>query len=291
MFELPSVRLTRVPTNGIHLNCAISGAGPLLLLLHGFPEFWGSWYRQIPALARHFKVVAPDLRGFGDSDKPEKGYDAITLADDVAGLIDAFGEGQKARIVGHDWGGYIAWALSYHHPTRINRMSIINSPHPYLYRVKVMTTTQIFKSWYVLFFYLPCIPEWFLRRRGGSGIKTVFHSGAFRPEVLDEQYIARATAEMLKPGAIRCGLAYYRATVRLGRKNIQFMNGKTNIPVQVIWGMNDPALGPGLLDGLERYASRLQVEKLPGVGHWVTHEAAEDLTNLLLRWQIPETAA
>lgn len=290
MFELPPANLTRVATNGIHLNCAVSGKGPLLLLLHGFPEFWGGWYRQIPALARQFKVVAADLRGCGDSDKPRSGYDALTLADDIAGLIDTFGEGRPVRVVGHDWGGFIAWALSYRYPERLDRLSIVNSPHPYLYRQKAMKTSQAFKSWYVLFFTLPWIPEWFLRRRGGAGIRTVFRQGAARPEALSKQYVDRAIAEMLKPGAIRCGLQYYRTAVCLGRKNVEFMNGRTQTPVQMIWGLDDSALGPMLLDGVDQYASHLRVHKLPGIGHWVMHEAGEDVTRLLLEWQTPETA-
>jgi pimeloyl-ACP methyl ester carboxylesterase len=290
MFELPPVTLIRVPTNGVHLNCAVSGDGPPLLLLHGFPEFWGGWYRQIPELARHFTVVAPDLRGYGDSDKPQSGYDAATMVEDIKGLIDTFGEGRPVRIVGHDWGGFIAWALSYKYPERIDRLSILNSPHPYLYRLKATKTSQAFKSWYVLFFTLPAIPEWFLRRRGGAGIRTVFRRGAAHPERLDKQYVARATAEMLKPNAIRCGLQYYRTTVWGGRKNIEFMNARTQTPLQMIWGLEDPALGPVLLDGVEQYASHLRLHKLPGIGHWVMHEAAEDVTRLLLEWQVPETA-
>jgi pimeloyl-ACP methyl ester carboxylesterase len=290
MFELPPVRLMRVPTNGIHLNCAVAGEGPLLLMLHGFPEFWGTWYRQIPVLARHFKVVAPDLRGCGDSDKPPKGYDARTLADDILGLINTFGEGRPARIVAHDWGGFIAWALSYLDPDRLDRLSILNSPQPYLYRQKVMTTTQLFKSLYVLFFSMPVLPDWFLRYNDGGGIETVFYCAAYRPAALSKQYIAVAKAEMLKPKAIHCGLEYYRVTTFSGKKNIEFMSGVTNVPIQIIWGANDPALGVGLLDGLENYASHLLVHKLPKVGHWVNHEAPEDVNRLLLEWQLPEHA-
>jgi epoxide hydrolase 4 len=290
MFELPPVRLIRVPTNGIHLNCAMVGEGPLLLLLHGFPEFWGTWHKQIPVLAHHFKVIAPDLRGCGDSDKPTEGYDARTLADDILGLIDTFGEGQPARIVGHNWGGFIAWALSYLYPDRINRLSILNSPQPYHYRQKATTTTQFFKSWYVGFFILPGLPDWFLMRRHGAGIETVFKRGAARFEMISKEYLARVKDEMLKPGAIRCGLQYYRTTVCLGKKNIEFMNGVTNIPVQIIWGVDDLALGVALLDGLDRYVRHLRVHKLQGVGHWLNHESPEEVTRLLLEWQLPDQA-
>lgn len=290
MFELPPVSLVRVPTNGIHLNCAVAGDGPLLLLLHGFPEFWGSWYKQIPELARHFKVVAVDLRGCGDSDKPRKGYDARTLAADILGIIDTFGDGQSARVAGHDWGGFIAWALSYLYPDRVNRLSILNSPQPYLYRKKATTTAQLLKSWYVGFFILPGLPDWFLRRHHGAGIETVFKKGAAHFKRISKQYLARDKSEMLKPEAIHCGLQYYRTTVCFGKKNIEFMNGVTDTPIQVIWGVKDPALGVGLLDGLDHYARRLRVHKLQGVGHWVSHEAPEEVTKLLLEWQLPKQA-
>lgn len=286
MFELPPVQLVRVPTNGTFLNCAVAGDGPLLLLLHGFPEFWGSWYRQIPALTDHFKVVAPDLRGCGDSDKPSRGFDARNLADDILGLIKVFGEGRPAAVVGHDWGGFIAWALSYRYPEQLDRVSILNSPQPYLYRQKVMTRAQFFKSLYVGFFVLPGLPAWFLRRRHGSGIETVFKNGAAHFEAISKEYLARDKAEMLKPGAIDGGLNYYRATVCLGKKNINFMKGVTDVPTQIIWGVGDSALSVTLLDGTERFASRLQVHKLQNVGHWVNHEAADEVNQLLLGWHV-----
>lgn len=282
------MRFVRVPTNGIHLNCAVAGDGPLLLLLHGFPEYWGGWYKQIPALARHFKVVAPDLRGFGGSDKPPTGYDAWTLAGDLLGLIDELGGGRPARVVGHDWGGFIAWALAYLRPDKLDRLTVINSPHPYLYRRKVFTPAQFFKSLYVGFFALPFLPEWFLERRGGAGVETVFRRGAACPEALAREYLDAAKAEMLRPGAIPCGLEYYRVTVRLGEKNVAFMAGVTSVPVQVIWGADDSALGVELLDGLEGYAPRARVHTLPGVGHWVEHEAADETNRLLLEWHLPE---
>jgi pimeloyl-ACP methyl ester carboxylesterase len=286
--DLP-VRIVRVPTNGIHLNCAVSGEGPLLLLLHGFPEFWGSWYRQIPALGEHFTVVAPDLRGCGDSDKPKADYAARTLADDILGVIDALGDGQPARVVGHDWGGFVAWSLSYHAPERLSRLSILNSPHPYLYRKKMLSDGQFLRSWYIAFFLVPVLSVWFLRRNGGAGLEQVFKSAAGRYEALSKAYIADAKAEMLKPDAISCSLKYYRAAFWRGRKNVEFMNAVTDVPIQIIWGVKDPVLGPALLDGMERYAPNLQVHRLEDVGHWVNHEAADDVCRLLLDWHVPET--
>ena len=254
MAELSQVKHVRILTNGIHLHCAVAGGGPLLVMLHGFPEFWGSWSRQIAVLDKHFTVVAPDLRGFGESDKPRTGYDAATLAADIVGVIDAFAEGQRARIVGHDWGGEIAWALSYLCPEKIDRLSILNSPHPCLLRKRVFTSAQLFRSWYVLFCGIPILPNWYFRRRGGAGLATLFRYATAQPDKPTTQYITEAKAEMLKPGAIRAGLEYYRTTVRMGKKGIEFMKAVTDVPTQIIWGEEDPALGLILLDGLERYS-------------------------------------
>jgi pimeloyl-ACP methyl ester carboxylesterase len=284
-----SVEHVRVPTNGIHLHCAVAGNGPLFLMLHGFPESWRSWSAQMSALAPRFKVVAPDLRGFGDSDKPDDGYDPWTLAEDIAGLIDAFGGGKRAHVVGHNWGGYIAWALSYLHADRLDRLSIVNSPHPFLFRRKILSV-QLFRSWYVLFFGLPWLPEWFLRRRGGAGIASVFRLGTGGGKPITEAYLAYAKAEMLKPGAIRAGLEYYRTALRGGKKNILFMDRVTDVPIQMIWGEADRALDVLLLDGLDEYVSYLRVNRLPGIGHWVNHEAGDEVNRLLLDWHAPNEA-
>ena len=131
-----------------------------MVLLHGFPEFWYSWRFQIPALARHFKVVVPDLRGYNDSDKPASGYDLDTLISDIRGLIDSLGYA-KAYIVGHDWGGAIAWHLAHWCPDYVQRLAILNAPHPYQFLQEIVSDLdQLRRSWYVLAFQLPALPEW-----------------------------------------------------------------------------------------------------------------------------------
>lgn len=290
MAELLPVKHLHIPTNGIKLHCAVAGSGPLIVLLHGFPEFWGSWHAQIPVLAKYFTVVAPDLRGFGQSEKPRTGYEPAELAADIIGLIDAFAAGQRARIIGHDWGGEITWALCYLSPDKIDRVSILNSPHPSLLRKKLVTTAQLFMSWYVLLIMLPVLPDWFFRRNGGRGIETLFRYAAAHAVKPTPQYISEAKAEMLRPGAIRAGLEYYRTSVKAGKKSIKFMSGVTNVPTQIIWGEEDPALGLMLLDGVHRYARNLRVHRLPGIGHWVNHEASEEVNRLLLEWHVPQQA-
>jgi epoxide hydrolase 4 len=135
---------------------------------------------------------------------------------------------------------------------------------------------------------LPLLPGWFLRWNRGAGIESVIKMGAARFEAISKAYLGRCKAEMLKPGAIAGGLKYYRATVCLGKKNIEFMNKVTDTPIQMIWGVADSALSVTLLDGMEQYASNIQVHKLPGVGHWVSHEAAAETTRLLMDWHVPK---
>jgi pimeloyl-ACP methyl ester carboxylesterase len=161
--------------NGIRLHYVEAGTGPLVLLLHGFPEFWGSWRHQIPALAdAGFRVLAPDLRGYNLSSKPAgvESYRVAELVGDVVGLIRHAGE-ERATVVGHDWGGAIAWATAMRRGERIHRLIILNAPHPAAYLRELRRPGQLLRSWYVFFFQLPLLPECLVRARdyalGGDG--------------------------------------------------------------------------------------------------------------------------
>jgi pimeloyl-ACP methyl ester carboxylesterase len=165
-----------VDVGGVRLHCRVEGEGPLLLLLHGFPETSRAWRKQIPALAARFQVVAPDLRGFGASDKP-KGVDAYrtpaALANDVVALVDAF-EADRAHIVGHDWGGGVAWAVATLAPEVVDRLAVLNCPHPaVMQRALRSNWTQIRKSWYFFASQLPWLPEWALSRKGGRPVESL----------------------------------------------------------------------------------------------------------------------
>src|SRR5262249_40733111 len=143
-----------VETNGIRLHCAVDGAGPLVIFLHGFPECWYSWRHQLAALAPHFRVVAPDLRGYNESDKPAgvKAYDPAELVRDVVGLIAAF-DAREAVIVAHDWGGGIAWQLAMDHPELTKRLVVMNCPHIAIFAQHLRDNPrQLLKSWYMFFF-------------------------------------------------------------------------------------------------------------------------------------------
>src|SRR3954468_12951859 len=202
--------------NGISLHCAEAGRGPLVLLLHGFPEHWASWRYQVPALAAAgFRVVAPDLRGYGESDKP-RGLDAYrvdVLAEDVARLVTALGA-ERAAVVGHDWGGALAWYAGMWHPEEVSRIAVLNCPHPSRMAQALRTARQRLRSWYMFFFQLPFLPEALLRANGFAALRWAFRAdplrkGAFAPE--DLEGIVRAAA---MPGALTAMVDWYRAMLR-----------------------------------------------------------------------------
>jgi pimeloyl-ACP methyl ester carboxylesterase len=278
------IELKDVETNGISVNCAVAGDGPTLFLLHGFPEFWRCWEPQIPLLAQHFRLVIPDLRGCAASDKPVGGYGARSAAADLHGLIRYFCGSRRARVAGHDWGGYAAWALSYLAPESLDRISVLNSPQPWMYLSRLFASGQLFKAWYVLFFQIPGVAEWFLTRRGGAGVEQVMRSGSVRFDRFPREYIDECRELMLEPGAAPAALEWYRTTFRYGYTGARFMRGTTDVPVQVIWGEDDPALDKSLTVGLAEYAPRHRVDLLEGAGHYVTHEAPGRVGRLILQW-------
>src|SRR2546428_372573 len=178
-----------VETNGIRLHCAVDGEGPLVILLHGFPECWYSWRHQIAALAPRFRVVAPDLRGYNESDKPAgvAAYALPELVADVPGLIEAFGE-REAAIVGHDWGGAIAWTFAMDHPEPTRRLVVLNCPHPAIFAQHLRANgRQLARSWYMFFFQLPWLPEAVLRAGHGWAVGSPIPRSAVRQDAITTQ--------------------------------------------------------------------------------------------------------
>jgi len=279
-----TVTFERVTTNGITMNCAIAGEGPELFLLHGFPEFWRAWDEQIPELSRHFRLIIPDLRGYASSDKPVRGYGARSTAADLYGLIRYFCGRRRARIAGHDFGGYSTWALAYLAPESLDRVTMLSSPQPWMYLTQIVRSRQIFKSWYVLFFQIPGIAEWFLTRNEGAGVEQVLRSGSKKFDRFPRDYVDACRDLMTEPGAAAAALEWYRTAFRYSLTGARFMRGTTDVPVQLIWGENDPALDLSLTRDLEQYAPRLRVDLLPETGHFVMHEAPGRVTRLILEW-------
>jgi epoxide hydrolase 4 len=271
-----------VDANGLRFHIVEAGSGPLVLVLHGFPEFWYGWRSQLPALAQHFRVVAPDLRGYNLSDKPASGYDFETLASDVPALIRALGA-ERAHVVGHDWGGMLAWGAAMLHPGCVDRLAILNAPHPGAYlREITRNPRQMLSSWYIGLFQVRGLAEWTLTRGNGQGVADLLLSSTVEPECFWPDHLAPYRRAMLRPGAARATLAYYRALARTPPSRIRKRLRPVQAETLLIWGMKDPALVSELTTGLDAWVPRLRIERIPEAGHWVQHERPAEVNGLLV---------
>lgn len=273
--------------NGLKLHWVEAGRGPLVVLLHGFPEFWYAWRHQIPALAAAgFRVAAPDLRGYNLSDKPKgaASYRAGAVMDDVAALIGHLGA-ERAHVVGHDWGGVIAWRLAMRRPERVERLAIINAPHPAVFARELRHLRQLRRSWYAGFFQLPLIPEALIRANDYALLERIFRNGPRRPGAYTDEDIRLYKEAVAQPGALTAMLDYYRAISRSaprGKEDEQGGDGLVQRPTLVIWGEQDTALTTHNLEGLERYVADLRIERIPEASHWVPADAPERVNRLLI---------
>ncbi|MGH7965838.1 MAG: alpha/beta fold hydrolase [Candidatus Binatia bacterium] len=276
---------TRV--DGIRLHYVTQGEGKLAVLLHGFPEFWYSWRHQIPALAPHFKVVAPDLRGYNESDKPQgvANYRLDLLTADVMGLIRSFGE-EKALIIGHDWGGAVAWTFAAHYPQASERLIVMNCPHPGAFQKHLRTNfRQLGRSWYMFFFQIPGLPEWLIRNNRRWFIERAFRGMALRKEAFTDEDLARFVEAIVKPGALTGAINYYRATFREFVRQRERTFPQIVCPTLLIWGENDIALGKELTYNMEGYfTNRFAIKYIPQCSHWVQQEQPELVNRYMLEF-------
>lgn len=274
-----------VETNRIRLHCVTQGEGELVLLLHGFPEFWYSWRFQIPALSRYFKVVVPDLRGYNDSDKPSGGYDLDTLSSDIRGLIEQLGYA-RAHVVGHDWGGAIAWHLAQKCPDYLNRLAILNAPHPQRFLQEMVSNLdQLRRSWYVLAFQIPGIPEWLIQQNMREFVKNLFQGQAIRKGAFSAEDTKIYQAALEKPGVLAAAINYYRHM--LSPQNwLQHVGRKpepVTIPTLVLWGEEDSFLSHSFTEGLDQLIKAPFLLKfVPDCGHWIQQEAPQTVNRELL---------
>jgi pimeloyl-ACP methyl ester carboxylesterase len=271
-----------VSVNGVSLHCLVEGEGPLVVLLHGFPESSHAWHKQVPALAKHYRVVAPDLRGYGGSDKPKgiAAYRTSVLADDIVALIRAFGA-ERAHIVGHDWGGGVAWTVAIEHPEAVDRLVALNCPHPaVMVRALRSNLGQIRKSWYMFVFQIPWLPEWTFLRDNAQTLKNVLRRSAKRPDTFSDADLDEYARAFSAPGAATAAINYYRAAARS-----KVPSGKIKAPTLIIWGEDDIALGIELTRGMEGlFDHQPRVEYLPDTSHWVMEERPEIVNRLLLEF-------
>jgi pimeloyl-ACP methyl ester carboxylesterase len=280
-----------VSANGTRLHVTECGDGPLVLLLHGFPEFWWTWRHQLPALAeRGLRAVAPDLRGYGASDKPPRGYDAITLARDIAGLVKALGE-RDAVIVGNDWGGLLGWTLAALHPNAVRRLLVLSTPHPLRLRQAMLAEPrrQLAASGYVAGFQLPWRPERRLVADGAALVGRLLREwgGPGFPDV-EAELRYRDAARI--PGVAHSSLEYYRWMVRSlirpdGARYARAVRHPITAPTLHLHGAKDTCMLPGTGRGSGRYVSGPYAWRLlPDVGHYPQEEAPEEVTDEIVRW-------
>jgi len=274
-----------IETNRIRLHCVTQGEGELVILLHGFPEFWYSWRHQIPALARHFKVVVPDLRGYNDSDKPQSGYDLDTLSADIRGLIEGLGY-LRAHIVGHDWGGAIAWHLAQKFPHYLDRLAILNAPHPQRFMQEMVSNLdQLRRSWHVLAFQIPGLPEWLIQQNLQSFVKNLFQEQAIRKGAFTARDTEIYQAALAKPGVLSAAINYYRQWLapQFWFRHWGRSPDPITVPTLVLWGEDDFLLSQTMTEGISQLVNApCQVKLVPHCGHWIQQEAPQTVNRELL---------
>jgi epoxide hydrolase 4 len=270
-----------ITSNGIRLHYVTQGEGPLMLMLHGFPEFWYSWRHQIPEFAKDYKVVALDLRGYNDSDKPKdtSAYRMSELIKDVEGVIRGLGY-DRCVLVGHDWGGAIAWQFAYAHPEMVDRLIILNLPHPAKFSEGLRTPQQLLRSSYIFFFQLPVLPELVLQAGDYQMVANALRGMAIDKTTFSPEDLERYKDAAAKRGALTAMLNYYRNILQQGMVAKEW--GKLSVPTLLIWGENDAALGIELTYGTEAYVEDLTVRYIPNCSHWVQQEKP-DLVNQYMR--------
>lgn len=296
----PDVTFIRVPANGINFEVATMGTGDrLALCLHGFPEHAYSWRYQMPLLAKlGYRVWAPNLRGYGNTDSPQEvsAYKTRTLVEDVAGLIKAAGA-KETFLMAHDWGGVLAWSLAMYQPQLIDRLAILNLPHPACFARELRKPPQLFKSWYIYFFQLPWLPELMLGRNNGRATSGVIRGTSRDPARFPAEDLEVYRANAARPGGLTAMINWYRALMRGGglRRSMPAKVPTIDIPTLFLWGDADTALSIRTTQGTEKYVSNLTFRVFPGVSHWVQQEAPEAVNAMLEAWltgqPVPEYSA
>ncbi|MEE3719282.1 alpha/beta hydrolase [Tumidithrix elongata RA019] len=269
-----------LPTNHLRLHYVTQGEGELMLMLHGFPEFWYSWRHQIPEFAKDYKVVAIDLRGYNESDKPIA-LEAYTISEfilDVKGIIEALGY-DRCTLVSHDWGGTIAWHFAYAYPQMLDKLIVLNLPHPAKFAEGLRTLPQLLRSWYIFLFQLPWLPEFLLQWNNCEAIGKAFSEVAIDKTAFSQIDLQNYREAAAKPGSLTAMLNYYR-NVRSALPSKQW--DVLEIPTLMIWGENDAALGKELTYGTEAYVRNLTLRYIPHCSHWVQQEQPQ-LVNQYMR--------
>jgi epoxide hydrolase 4 len=273
---------------GVKLHYAQCGTGgKLVLLLHGFPQFWYSWRYQLVALGSQYTVVAPDMRGFNLSDKPERisEYEIQHLVDDATGLIRHFGA-KQAAVIGHDWGAGVAWATAMSHPEYVWKLGALQVPPMCVWR-RNMTIGQALRSWYMLFFQIPRLPEYWISADDFAALKRTLRDTTLRPGVFDEFDIKQYVDAISRPGALTASINYYRANLRsmIFGRNDSGRSERVDVPTIFIYGERDFAIAPSTVEGVDTIVDAPYTElRFPHSNHWVQEELPVDVNEALLKF-------
>ena len=292
----PRIRHGYAQVGDVRLHYAELGEGErLVVLLHGFPEFWYSWRHQLTALGEHFHVVAPDLRGYNLSDKPDSvaDYRIGKLMDDVTGLIRHFGA-REAAVVGHDWGAALAWAVAEHFPDYVWKLATLQVPPLAVWGAN-MTWRQALASWYMLFFQLPRLPEWWIESNDFAQLEKMFRATSRRgtfadADVAEYKQALRRRGASGETTALTAGINYYRANFPvLSRTLASLLRGRepvsarVRVPTLFVYGERDMAVLPATVRGVGSYvAAPYREVRLTRAGHWVQQEYPNEVSAALL---------
>ena len=279
-----------ITANAVQLHYVTQGSGKLLILLHGLFEFWYSWRHQLPYLSRQFKVVVPDLRGYNDSDKPRSGYDLDTLSTDISALIHTLGY-EKAHIVGHDWGGTIAWHLAHRFPTQVDKLAILSTPQRWqtaLSQGLSQSWDHIQRNWHLLALQTPGLPQWLIKENLSSLLTYLFQQQVVRKSSFTQANTDLYQAALQKPGVIPALLQHARYCFNLNDWITSWMspsrlsNLNLDFPTLIMWGEDDH-----LVPTTEIFSKSLSNEiiikrSIPDCGHWIQQEAPNSVNRELI---------
>jgi pimeloyl-ACP methyl ester carboxylesterase len=265
------------------LNAVTAGPedGPAVVLLHGFPEFWYGWRKQITPLAEAgFRVIVPDQRGYNQSSKPSavRDYSLRELTADVIAIADGIGR-EKILLAGHDWGAAVAWNAAMRYPGRIEKLVALNVPHPAV-TLRFLRTNprQMLRSWYMLFFQIPRLPELLFSRDGTQTLLRTSRPGTFSPEDLD-----RYREAWSQPGALTAMINWYRALLR-EIPNLSAVESRVSVPTRILWGVRDRFLMSAMAAESVKYCDAGELFEFPEATHWVQHEEPERVNRLLIEF-------
>ncbi len=262
-----------IQAGSIRLNVASMGQGSPIVLLHGFPQTNYCWRKVMPSLAENYRVIAPDLRGYGLSDKPKTGYDKKTLAADLGAMLDTLGI-DKIVLVGHDWGGGVAYRFALDYTERVEKLVIINMIALHIPRLPRLI--QILRSYYIYLFQIPSLPERLISRYSRQFFSRLFEDTAYNAAAFSEEDIDYYVGTFSEAESLRGPIGFYRQMFWRDIRDLWPHLGRVlDLPHLIIWGEKDKFLDVKMIEGLDKYFTDLTIRTIPDSGHWVPDEKPE----------------